>query len=384
MKLWLLLILVAVVGAGVPNCHLPQPGNVKPDLRFRCDKTLSCAYCNKDQISFEWLCCEDDMGWVSAHIVTPFLIYMFWQNPVWSAFIPFLFEPLENLWLLFIHNDGGNQFTLETFFGSAVGDALINGLTGLWFGVVITYIFDLPMLASTQYRAHQLGKQKRRWRYVIVWGIHIACILFLSIDNDADTIRSGLYINAACQALFFWILYPWVLYTDRENRMVWSEVSTDPNSPVYPKWKRYTFFYLTGAILIGLELSNGGWHYLANDWFQVWLTAAPILTILTIVASIIAWRRDDKYMLVIWLATYLIGVSVAFVIIQQSYLISAWGWTALGTAIAALIMILANEQWQRRARPYNINYSYREEPHSPLKTSLAEQISLKKYMRVLE
>jgi hypothetical protein len=380
MRVWLLLLVVGVALSQIPDCHLPQPGNVKPDLRFRCNKLDSCAYCNKIQMSFEWLCCEDDTGWVSAHILTPFLIYMFWQSPVWSAFIPFLFEPLENLWVMFVNNAASNQFALETFFGSAVGDALINGLTGLWLGTLITYIFDLPMLSSTQYRAHQLNAQKRRWRYVIVWGIHIACIFFIPLTNDGDTIRYGVYINCACQALFFWILYPWVLYTDRENALVWSEVSTDRNSPVYPKWKRYTFFYSAGAMLIGLELSNGGWQYLANDWFQVWVTAWGCLTVLTILACIIAWNREDKYMFVIWIAAYLIGISVAFVIIQQAYLINAWGWTALATAIAAALMILANEQWQSRARPYNVNYSYREEPMSPLKTH-GPRVPLKEYMK---
>lgn len=165
---------------------------------------------------------------------------------------------MENLFVLFTDNSGSSQYQIETFFGSAVGDALINGLTGLWLGSLITYIFDLPLLVSTQYRAHELHKQKKRWRYVLVWGAQIACIFFIPLDNDTDTVRTGLYINAGCQALFFWILYPWVLYTDRENDMVWREVSTDPDSKVYPRWKRYAFFYIAGAMVIGLEMSNGG------------------------------------------------------------------------------------------------------------------------------
>jgi len=290
--------------------------------------------------------------------MTPMLITLYFQDIRWTLIAIIWFEPFEQLFTSL--NTGGTVAdpNLESLFGSEVGDALLQGGTGLWMGIMLLYIFDLPLLLSTSYRAEKLQKRWKRYKYFFFAGAHIALVFLLGWSKADGTVNYGLYVNAGCQALIWFVLYPWVLYTDKENDMVWN--ATFDGDP-YPKHKRNLFFYLAGIIIIGIQMSNGGWHYLANDWFQVWATEAGIVTLLTIAAIVIAKQRDDPYMIVGFSAAYVIASGVAFFITSRVVNNNAYAWTALALVIAALLAIVLAEIRWKRPDPYNVNYSRRLE-----------------------
>lgn len=362
---------MTAVVAFIPDCRDGTPPSAPIDLTVRCDRTVSCNYCQRNALSFDFLCCEDNFGWVSAHSIVPMLITLYFQDIRWTLIAIIWFEPFEQIWFTVTSNSPTPNQDIETLFGSEVGDALIQGGSGLWMGILLLYIFDLPLLVSTSYRVDKLAKEKygknprcgnsvrwKRYKYFLFVGIHIGAIYLTGWHNTSGTLTYGLYVNAGIQALLLFVLYPWVLYTGKEDDLVWS---FDDNSKPYPVWKRHLFFYLVGAIILALEMSNGGWHYMANDWFQVWTTQAGILTALTITGIVVAQKRDDPYMIAGFSAAYAIGWAAAFFITSRVILNNAYAWTALAFAMAAILTIILAEIFFTRRRPYNVNYSRRME-----------------------
>jgi hypothetical protein len=374
--LLLLLFLAQLAQALLPDCRAGTLPSVAPDLTTRCDRTLSCDYCQRNAISWDFLCCEDQFGWIPAHAITPMLITLYFQDIRWTLIAIIWFEPFEQLWFSLTSTGATINQNIETLFGSELGDAVIQGGSGLWLGVLLLYIFDLPLLTSTSYRVDKLARLKygsnprctnsvrwKRYKYLIFAGIHIGLIYLIGFHNDSGTINYGLYINAGLQALIFFVLYPWVLYTDRENDLVWN---ADFDANPYPRRMRNWFFYTTGTIILTLQMSAGGWEYMANDWFQVWCTQAGILTVLTIVAIVIAAQRRDPYMIAAWSAAYAIGWAVGLFITSRVLEQNAYAWAALGLLLAALLTIAITEFRLKRRRPFNTNYSRRlEKPEKP-------------------
>jgi len=381
MEMLLLFLFLFQLSLALPDCRAGTLPSVAPDLTTRCDPTVSCNYCQRNALSWDFLCCEDNYGWVAAHAVTPLLVTLYFQDIRWTLIAIIWFEALEQLWFTFVQGGATSNRDLETLLGSEVGDALIQGLCGLWLGVLLLYIFDLPHLLSTSYRVDKLAHRKygrnprctntvrwKRYKYMLFAGVHISLIWLLGWHNAAGTINYGLYLNAALQGLIFFVLYPWALYTDRENDLVWNaEFDASP----YPRHLRHWFFYITGVSIIAIELSNGGWQYMANDWFQVWVTQAVILTGLTIAAIVIAAQRRDRYMISAFSAAYTIGWAAGLFITSRVLEQDAYAWVSCALFLAAILTILLTELFLTRRRPFNINYSRRLEQSEPPRSLLA-------------
>ena len=308
--------------ASVINCRAPAPEF--PDIHTRCDKAAECGdYCARNQLSFDFLCCEDGTGWVAAHILNPLLFYMFWQDAAWTALVVLLFEVLE---VTFVVLAGGfvifptTATELETWAGSLLGDGLAQGGLGLLLGVLIAYTFRMPPLVSTlaRVRAAGPGARGRRARYIAYWALQTTLFLLLPWTNAADTVRYGLYACAGVQLLLLLLLYPRLLFNDwpLDGRLLWGPAA-DPalGGAGVPRGG----FWAWALCVAALSLSTAGWQYLANDWFQVWLTAAVLVTLLTAGALLRAASERDGYRVVLFCALYLLVAAAAVAIIGESF-----------------------------------------------------------------
>ena len=339
---WLVLAATLhVVVAEPPNCRAPGPE--VPDITTRCNKTAACTdYCTRNQFSWDFLCCEDGGGWVAAHTLNPLAFYMFWQDPVWTMLVVLLWEIWETAALTF---SGSFIFTstassdLETLAGGLIGDALIQGGTGIVIGALIAYVFHMPPLVPSlaRTRAHAGARAWRAWR-IVLWAVHTAFFSLLSWTSDDDTHRYGLWLNLALQVLFIAVLYPCLFYSG-------------PKAAYLTPGLTWAGFAAWAAVVVAIGLSTAGWQYMANDWFQVWLTAAIIVTLLTAAALTVAARRRNGHRIGLWLALYALAVGLGLAI--------AGGATAtLGLTIAAVVILLlgaigcaTNECCRGRAAP---------------------------------
>jgi hypothetical protein len=363
--MWLTFIFLCVtqLHAYVTDCRGGRPPSIAPNLLERCNITASCDFCDRNHLSFDFLCCEDTGGWVSAHFVTPFLFYVYFQNPEWTMLLALGFEPFEQL-AVNLTSLAINERDAETLFGSVVGDAFIQGGTGLWVGVLVTYCFDFPLLVSTEYRAKMFNSMGRRRRYIIGWMLHTAAIMTLSFSSG--TILYGLYINMALQLLLFWVIFPWatqIYHTVADENLIWRQ--NNSNSQTFPRNKRVGFFYLVGGIIFCIQISNAGINYLPNNWYQVWLTEAIIVTGLTIAAVVIAKNRKDYFSIVGFISGYSFGIATALTVCGLAFETPTYLYVALGFLIAAAAGFVFSQIYLSRPVPYNVNYSRRFEHVGP-------------------
>lgn len=355
----LALALLAGAAAFVIDCREAQPVVPEPDPLVRCDKAASCAYCSRNHWSItDFICCEDGTGWVSTHVYVPMIFYLHFQSPVLTLTLFTVFEAFEvfalvttNSFVLF----QTDELELETWAGSMFGD-IMQGLVGLWLGVMLVYVFDLPSLVSTPWHMQKHDARGRRARYILVWAAASLSTIAVTWTNATDTLRYGLYTNIGVLLLLFWVLYPFFLYTSAENTMIWK---SRLDGSIYPENWRKGFFFLSGAIILAIAASNFGWQYLPSDWYQVWLTEAVIGTALTIWALVVTVRRVDWYMLVVFICAWLLALVLALIVLSKVYDSSPTLWTALGMLLAVALTLVINEFAQSRAKPWDVGYSYR-------------------------
>jgi hypothetical protein len=364
----LLHVLLFVTGAiaYVTDCRGGRPPSIAPNLLERCNVTASCDYCDRNHMSFDFLCCEDTTAWIASHSIMPMLFYVYFQNPEWTMLLALGFEPLEQIFFNLTAIET-NRIDFETLYGSLVGDAFIQGGIGLWIGVLITYCFDFPLLVSTSYRASYYKKKARRRRYIAIWLLHAISVLFCNITPTTQGILPGLFINMGVHVLVFWVLFPWVKQfygTEFDDDLCWRLHPSEPT--VYPKSKRTGFFYSVGLIIVIIQFSNAGFHYLQNDWYQVWLTEAILITGLTIAAIVIAKGRKDYFSVVGFLSGYSFGIATAFVVCGLAFETPTFLYVALGFLIVSITGFVFSQIYLSRPPPYNVNYSRRFELVKPL------------------
>lgn len=362
MLLWALLCISGVT-AYVTDCRGDRPASVAPNLLERCNVTASCDYCDRNHLSFDFVCCEDNSGWVSAHSVMPMIFYVYFQNAEWTMLLALGFESFEQL-SFNLTSISVNKKDAETLFGSVVGDGLIQGGVGLWLGVLVTYCFDFPLLVSTSVRANLIKKKGKRRLYIALWMIHATTILFLHFTDKTSRILYGLYANMAVQLLIFWILFPWLksLYgTETAEALVWRQHPNDSASKTYPKSRRIGFFYLVGLIIVLIQLANSGIHVLQNDWYQVWLVEAIIITALTIAAIVVANQRKDHFSVVGFASGYCLGIATGFTICGLAFENTTFLYVALAFLIVSAAGFVLSQIFLSRPEPYNVNYSRRFE-----------------------
>lgn len=229
-------------------------------LAERCNKEEICKpYTMRQHHSLDFLCCEDESGWVAAHVTNPLALYMYTGNLLFSAFSVLFFELVEALGQL-LHIKTGN----ETVSGSLLGD-VFHGFLGILIGFLLRTILESPKgLWPTLKAPWQLTV-----KYLVLGKLHwVSYLLFMW---NTETCNYGLIVATILQ--FIWILVVLPIFTqlgDADEIWVWRG---------YPKDRRMLLFVSWIIIVLAIHFQATGFHYLDNDWYQVWVSVAAILLV---------------------------------------------------------------------------------------------------------
>jgi len=353
-SVFLLVLSLGFVYSQIPDCSLGFGPGVAPDLLTRCDRAASCQICNRNHLSFDWLCCEDSQGYVVEHIVTPFLIQLYFRSPTVTIGVIFFFEVLENIWASFFLD---SYLNFETVMGSIFADVL-QGLTGFMLAALLTYAFNLPRLIPKIETAKELKKTALRFGLIILALIHILASFIVRVSWPSSSLGAwhwAIVINMGVQALFWFLLYPFIIYGRRTSWLIWGKGSNRP----FPIQRRRIFCFIVGAGLIGIELTNIGWHFMANDFFQAWVIVLPLLVIGVVVALVMAFRERDWNMMLEIFGFFLAIAAATFYIVGGVLAVVGYSIAALVLAIVALLAVLVAE-YQMKMNPEDEDGEYME------------------------
>jgi len=332
------------VSGQLTNCAQPPGSPEFPPAGTRCDKAAVCGnYCARNHLSLDWLCCEDGNGWVAAHILNPLAFHLFWGDPVWTAFVVVLFEVFEATVLTFTGTFvifETNVTELETWSGSLVGDALFQGGIGLALATLIGHLFAMPALVGPSHPPPGMAPSAfRRWRRqrIAAWVFHTALFILPTFTLSNDTVRIGLWINTLIQLLLIWGVYPWWLLNPASDPVTRRALPT--LRPLAAGG-----FAVWGVVVLTLSASTAGGRYLANDWFQVWLTAAVLLTAL-LAAAVIAATRERRSGWSSRMGKPWFWLGLALVIVSFSMLMLGRAFAVFGVLVAAVVVLVLSVAW---------------------------------------
>jgi hypothetical protein len=328
-----------------PNCRAPEP--YVPGARERCDVEASCSdYCARNHLSFDFLCCDAQLGWIAVHITNPIIFHLFFQDPLWTVALVAIDEVLE-FGVSAIFRGSVVPFSgwqaAESATGALLGDVLINGGLGLLIAFYLTAIFESPApLVSSGARARAYNATHKhdnaayyRAFLVLTWLLHQFLFLFIHLDDGSPAGTDGLLISTIAQAVLLFIVYPFMLFGSpnaRDDALLWA--------PGYPRWRRIAFFYAWGVVmlLIHVPLLVGGGTWLANDWYISWAFGGGTALLLAIVAvGVESYAgRGRRILLHIGLALLALGLGglLAYGIADSSD-----GDDDIGSSAAALLVL---------------------------------------------
>jgi hypothetical protein len=303
------------------------------NLTERCNRTLSCDICTRNDYSFDWLCCEDYGGRPAAYFVTGALIQVYFKNPYFTAFSFVFYEVLEKIYLQRYLTD---FLDYESVMGSFVGD-FFQGLAGMQFAAAIVFCFGLPPLIPSWRRAHRFGEENNRWILIALALAHILSVFFLLIEGVKY--NWGLIVHACVQVGFLWVLNPFLVYGARVNELVWSDKE---GSLLITPMRRQLFFFALGAALVAVEFMGFGWEFMANDWFQSWVVIGPLITLSSLIAIGIS-VRDHIYVAAVQFAGFLIVMlAVVFYYVGGALANTNYDIGALVLIIAGFVVVFAS------------------------------------------
>lgn len=321
-----------------PDCSLGGPGALAPiNLTERCNRTLSCQVCDRNDYSFDWLCCEDYGGRPAAYFATAFLMQMYFKNPVWTFSMLVFYELLEKV---YVQRWFTGYLDYESVMGTLAGD-LLQGLGGMWFSALLSIIFGLPALIPSWKRANNKGQTGTRMVLIAVAMLHILSVVWLLWIGE--TYNWGLIGHACTMVAVMWLLNPFVLYTGAVNELVWEDKR---GNLLVEKERRQAFFFVAGGALVGVEFMNFGWHFMANDWFQSWVVIMPLLGLSAII-SIGLLIRSHYYSVALQTAGFLlVMMAVMFYYIGGALATDGYMIAALVLLIVGVLVAIGAEQME--------------------------------------
>jgi hypothetical protein len=247
-----------------------------PGVFSRCDFKKECIpYADRAQFSLDFLCCEDIL-FVSTHVFNPAFIYIISGNIYFALLAPFWWEAMEASLLLLFKNflfTTSNDWDFETVVGAVIGDAFINGSLGVIIGLVIT---TFTGMVSPFSRFWYMANGWIRLKYVALFLLFEGG-LFLVSKGGEDALW-GAFLTVGYEIIALLVVFRYATNNESDVRLVWG----GRRGVLARDW---TFvIYLIAMVL--LVLSNCGLHYLANDWYQVWLTAGMIIFIMMLAIKV--------------------------------------------------------------------------------------------------
>lgn len=229
----------------------------------RCDIAESCTADRALRLNNSWLCCEDDSGWVAAHILHPMAIALFSGSPSLTVIAYFYFEALEANAItlfrtfVFVPADPAN---LETLAGSLIGDAQLNGSYGLLLAVAVAQFVGWHGFGYYYWRGSMQSKVAAK--YLLLYVLFAASFGFVGLH--AGTTNYGAAIATVVQLVLVLVVIPRCI---RPGDVAGVELAES--------YRRLKWLWALALVLIaptGFE-----WRYFANMWYQAWLPTVVLI-----------------------------------------------------------------------------------------------------------
>lgn len=290
------------ITAVVSNLIAPAPSPA-PGLLAPCDPLADCLpYGNRFQYSLDFLCCEQYSGWVAAHVTNPLGVSFFLDSFALGLAVAFWFEAFEitvlTLFTSFIIFET-RELELETWAGSVLGDALIQGALGSLLGFLLRWAFDV----TGPLRNWRLMSGWLRVKYIAFWVLYSASFILLTFVGD-NGVNYGLFAATGVQALLLLLVFPLGTQSAADEAIVWQQrdyrykrVTTRTGAvvevldsvvtrrvPRARRWALFVAWFLINATLAAQSTGLPLWF--ANTWYQVWLATGFIIVALVAIGLI--------------------------------------------------------------------------------------------------
>jgi len=293
------LLALAPLCATLRNSEIIPAPSPAPGVLERCDPFEACLpYMDRFQYSLDFLCCETGSGWVAAHSMNPLGVSVFFGSFMTALAVAFWFEAFEvgvlTLFTSFIIFET-RELELETWAGSILGDALIQGSIGAFLGYLLRTVFDVP----GPLEAWPLMNGWMRFKYVGLWLVYSASFIPLTFVGENGE-HWGLFAAVGIHALLLFVVFPLATRSRTDNLVVWQRrsftyktlrknggvvrtIDRARTRPV-PEADRRRMFAAWFAINAALASQTTGlYSWAPSDYYQVWsATLASVLGLLLV------------------------------------------------------------------------------------------------------
>ena len=332
--LWLVVVASSLATpciAALPSCRTssdePEPG-----VASACNVSAVCAWCERNHLSFDFVCCEDG-NWIGAHLTSPLLFYLVWNDVPATIIVVFATELVE-IFVLTVFGSFATLFSdardAETMAASALGDVLVQGGLGLALGYALRALTLAPTLVSSAARARAYNERTLRAQYIGVFVVAYALTLgfflgaSLAETNPAD--RYGVVAQTAVELVFAWLIYPVLVATRAGTRMI----AQQADGSSWPSTRRAVFFGGWGLIVLATHVP----HIVVstafvNEWYAQWAVAVPLTLLAYVVLALVSYARADRF-------TCALAVAVVFGI---GWLVAWFTYALTGRTSVALLVV---------------------------------------------
>lgn len=287
------------VNGPIPPAPSPAPGLVE-----RCDPLVDCLpYSKRFQYSLDFLCCETGAGWVAAHVANPLGVSFFFGSFAAGLAIAFWFEAIEITFLTaftgFVIFET-RELDLETWAGSIIGDALIQGGIGAFLGYLLRTAFNVP----GPFESWPLMNSWLRFKYAGLWILYSCSFILVQFVGENGE-HWGLFGAIGFHAVFLFVILPFSTRSRLDEAVVWqnrvrkykyvrgpyrvAEKLRVEHVPESRRWSLYSAWFFINAALA--SQTTGLYYYLPSDYYQVWIAASLSILVLVLV---IALRNQKK------------------------------------------------------------------------------------------
>lgn len=306
LSLLLLLLLPLLCTRAQLNGPIVPAPSPAPGVFASCNRTESCLpYSDRFQYSLDFLCCEQGNGWPAAHILNPLGVGIFFGSFATTLAVAFWFEAFEigvlTFFTSFIIFDT-TEIELETWAGSVLGDALVQGSIGAGLGALMLCAFRMPGM----FDRWRLMSGWLRLKYALLWLAYGSTFIAPTFVSDDGERNYGLAIAIGVQLLYLGVLLPLLTNSKTDRSVVWvrERVTRVPDRTTTPwrlvesrryslvslgeRWRFFICWWLVNLTIASQAF--GVLHWAPNQWYQTW-TAAAFVALLLLVPIGVRWSR---------------------------------------------------------------------------------------------
>lgn len=265
------------------------------------DRSICLDITQRQPYSFDFLACEGFNGWSAAHVMTPFVVMLFFGNFPLAWLAAGLVEIAEALrptlfGLGAMSSNPAGEF--ETLAGSILGDWAMNDLLGILAAHTLLHLFSLPSLFSGIYKcsSSHRGRSMPRARMWSVhwWKQHIIFLVFMGINVlpawvypkgcnptiPGACINAGLMLSVGLQLILIVLCAVWFMRSYSDEKYLWlnDSVSLGQRRFLFVAW----FIFILAVGLQNAQPYVPLWFVpLFAEFAQVWLFALIWLVTIT-------------------------------------------------------------------------------------------------------